>query len=318
MLKAFAFVTVMLLFAAEARAQEVQASEPTYEQKVEAAKLADEGLVLFQGNDFAGAVVKFEAAEKIVPAPTIMLQHGRALERLGRWVEAVGKYRAVADAEIKPTTPWQQRNAKAEGARELDRLGPRVPKIRIVVTPPGAPPALQVDGRDVEIPLTGELVLDPGEHVIEGRRKDGSQARRSIVAAADKTTTLELELTQPRAAGADEAPGMHPIALAGWIGVGVSGLCLLAAVGTGVPALVLKGGLSDKCPSRQCAPSEHGDVETYDALRWTAGVTLISGALIAGGAVAAIMLAPKPADAQTGVPTISVGPGSARLEWRFF
>lgn len=315
MVRALVFSTVLLVASAEAMAQEVRSEEPTYDQKVEAAKLADEGLVLYQKEDFAGAVVKFEAAENIVPAPTIMLQHGRALERLGRWVEAVGKYRTVAEAEIKPTTPWQQRNAKVEGARELDRLGPRLPKIRIVVSPPGEAPTLKVDGRDFQIPLTGDFPLDPGNHVVEARRRDGSEARRSIIAEADKTSTVELVLAVPRAAAPSEEPGMHPIELAGWIGVGVSGLCLLVATSTGIPALVFKGDLTDKCPDGRCAPSEHGDVGTYDALRWTSGITLVSGAIIAGGAVAAIMLAPKQGTAEAAMPTISVGPGHARLEW---
>lgn len=316
MLRAFAFTVAVLVASREAAAQEVPAEEATYEQKLEAAKLADEGLVLYQKGDFAGAVVKFEAAESKVRAPTIMLQHGRALERLGRWVEAVAKYRAVAEAVIKPTTPWQQRNAKVEGANELDRLGPRLPKIRLLVTPAGAAPALKVDGRDFEIPLTGDFPLDPGEHVVEARRPDGSEARRSITAQADKTSTVELALALPRAPAPAEEPGMHPIALAGWIGVGVSGLCLLVAAGTGIPAVALKGDLTDSCPDGRCAPAQHGDVSTYDALRWTSGITLVSGAVIAGGAVAAIMLAPKPGKTESAVPTVSVGPAHARLEWR--
>ena len=314
MLKASAFFAAILLLAVEARAQEVPATEPTYEQKVEAAKLADEGLALFQASDFAGAVVKFEAAGRIVLAPTILLQHGRALERLGRWVEAIAKYRAVAEAEIKVTTPWQQRSAKAEGARELERLGPRLPKIRIVVTPPGPPPTLEVDGREGDIPLAGELPLDPGDHVLEARRADGSDARRSVAAEADRTTTIELVLTRAQPATTN-SKGMHPLALAGWIGVGVSGLCLLVGVSTGNPALVLKGNLEANCPDRQCAPPGHANVEVYDALRWTSGITLVSGAIIAGGAVTAILLAPSPETAALGAPAISIGPGSAALKW---
>ena len=320
MLRFGVFLFLFLAFSTrEARAQDdgPAGEEPSYADKAEAARLADQGMVLYQKEDFAGAVAKFEAAEKIVGAPTIMLQHGRSLERLGRWVEAVGKYRTVADVELKITATWQQKGAKAEAVRELERLGPRLPKIRIVVSPPGAAPALKVDGRDFTLPVTGDFPVDPGEHVVEGSRPDGSTARKTVTAEADRTTTVQLVLsgTKPEAP-APEPAGMHPIELAGWVGVGVSGLCLLVAVGTGVPAIMLNGSLDESCPNGRCQPSDHGDVSTYDALRWTAGITLVSGALIAGGAVAAIMLAPKGEKQAAQLPLIRVGPTSASLEWK--
>jgi len=308
---------LVALFPGQGRAQTGDpAAEPSYAEKAEAARLADQGMVLYQKEDFAGAVAKFEAAEKIVAAPTIMLQHGRSLERLGRWVEAVGRYRRVADADLKITASWQQKTAKAEGARELERLGPRLPKVRIVVSPPGPAPQLKVDGRDFVLPVTGDFPVDPGEHVVEGTRPDGSSARRTVTAEADKTSTVELVLSTARPAAAPEPTSMHPIELAGWVGIGVSGLCLLIATGTGVPAIVLRGDLDESCPDGRCGPSEHGSVSTYDALRWTAGVTLVSGALIAAGGVAAVNLAPKGEKQAAGMPAVRVGPASASLEWR--
>src|SRR5688500_18279685 len=135
MRRIFAFFTAAIVgWAALAAAQD---AEPSYEDKTKAAQLADQGMNFYQQGDYTSAAQRFAEAETIVAAPTIMLQHGRSLERLGRWVEAVEKYRAVAEAELKPNASWQQRGAKAEGARELEQLGPRLPKIRLVIVPAG-------------------------------------------------------------------------------------------------------------------------------------------------------------------------------------
>jgi hypothetical protein len=309
----------ILVSAPPAAAQDGSAAEPSYEDKAKAAKLADEGMGFYQQGDFTAAAQRFAEAEKIVSAPTIMLQHGRALERLGQWVDAVAKYRAVAEAELKATSSFQQRAAKAEGARELERLGPRLPKIRLVISPAGPAPDLTVDGRKFVIPLTGDFPVDPGEHVIEARRADGSLARRSVTAVAEKTSTVELVLGEEPTRAPVEEPGMHPIALAGWIGIGVGGACLLIATATGIPAIVMKDDLSEKCPNDRCAPPEHDSVGTYDALRWTAGVTLVAGALIAGAGVAGVLLAPKNERA-TGAESarLLLGPTGAAVEWRLW
>ena len=67
-------------------------AELTFAEKAEAAKLADEGMFFFNRGEFTQAVEKFEQAEAIVAAPTIVLAHGRALEKLGRWVLALSKF----------------------------------------------------------------------------------------------------------------------------------------------------------------------------------------------------------------------------------
>ena len=104
-------------------------------------------------------------------------------------------------------------------------------------------------------------------------------------------------------------------ALQGGAGASTAG----GGTATGIPAIVMKDDLSEKCPGGRCGPSEHDAVGTYDGLRWTAGVSLIAGALIAGGGVAAVLLAPenKPT---TGAESARVllGPTGASVEWRLW
>ncbi len=306
-------VALTLLAPAAALAQDAAPrGEPSQEAKADAARLADEGMLLYLKGDFTAAAERFAAAEKLVPAPTIVLQHARSLERLGRWVLAVEKYRVVAAAEIKPTTPWQQRSAKADGARELAELEPRLPRLRLLIAPAGAPATISLDGAVIEIPVSGDLAVDPGSHVVEAQRPDGTEARLTVTAPANKTTTVELHLRKPvPRTTVSEDPPMHPLRIAGWTGVAIGAASLFVAIGTGAPAIVLRGELDDKCPKGDCSKAEFDDVDRYDALRWTAGVTLVAGAVIAGAGVAAIMLAPP--DDQAVSADLLLGPSSATL-----
>jgi hypothetical protein len=295
-----AAVVAALVSLAEARAQtgDKGSSELTIEQRATAARLADEGMALFDKEDFTGAVDRFEKAGEIVRIPTILLQHGRALERLGRWVQAVEKFREVAAAPITATTPWQHRSAKVEGEKELARLEPKIPRLRFLIGPPSPDPTeITIDGRGIGAVGTSSVPVDPGDHVVEAKRPDGTFARVTVTAKPEAVALVELELERPAptSQATPEDRGMHPIELAGWIAIGVGGASALLGTATGIAAITLAEDLDERCPDRRCAPPVHEDVGTYDALRWTSGVTLFAGIAIAGGGVAAVLLSPEPA-----------------------
>jgi hypothetical protein len=266
-----------------ARAQPT-APQPSQAARLEAKALADEGLALVGKGDLTTAVDRFARAEALVPLPTIALHRARALERLGRWVEARAAYQKVLSMPARPNAPFVHKQAVADAKKELATLEPRIPQLTIVVSPPKIlDVSVTINGRPEIDPQEPFFRLDPGEHVVEVQRSDGIQARRTVSMAAGERRTLEIAAAQP--APLPTAPpdkGMPILEVLGWIGVGVGGAALVVAASTGIPAIGLRDELVTRCPNDVCPPDAYDDLSRYDALRWTSGVHLIAGVVLAG------------------------------------
>jgi hypothetical protein len=268
-------------------------TEPTDAERKEAKALANEGLALFGKGDYTGAVERLGRAEALVPLPTITLQRARALERLGRWVEAKGAFGIVVATDLPKTAPPVHKKAVADARKELSELEPRVPRLTVILQPAMRPDdTITIDGRLVTDPQEPYFELDPGEHVVDVARTDGGHARSTVTLAASEKRTIELSFATPAPKAPpppSPSPGMPMLEIAGWIGVGVGGAALVVATATGVPAIGLAGDLEARCPNDRCPASAYDDLSEYDALRWTAGVTLIAGVLLAGAGSAAVL-----------------------------
>lgn len=283
-------------------------SELTQPEREKARSFADTGMRRYEEGNYAGALEAFEQAEELVFVPTITVQHGRALERLGRWVDAIATYQRAANAEIKPSSPWQHRTAKADATKALAELAPRIPSLKIVVRqrPPGS--EVLIDGR--QIPSIDEPVLvDPGKHVVEARSPDGEEARGTVEVQEGGTQTVELVLT-PKKFETREDPLWDILA---WSGVAFGGACLVTSLGTGVAAGVAKGELDASCPAGRCGPDDWDKVDRYDGLRYTAGVTLFVGLAFAGAGTTLFFVRPPPEEVPARAVSLrsSVGPSHA-------
>ncbi len=288
------------------------------DQKTAVERLANEGATLFQQGDFASALKKFELAEEIVRIPTITLERGRSLERLGRWVDASTAYEAAATAEVLATASFQHSIARQDAAKALADIAPRIPKLKVTVK--NAKTAeIFVDGRTMGAPKSDPLLVDPGKHVIEARGEAGAHATKTVdlIAGANERIELELvSLADPRKT--DSGPGLFSVL--GWTAVGTGGALLVVSLGTGVSAIMAESDLSARCPDNRCTEETWSDVDRYDGLRWTAGVSLFAGAIIAGGGVALVLLDPESADQpskQQGSIAPLLGPGFVGVRGSF-
>ncbi|MFO0551122.1 MAG: hypothetical protein U0271_22215 [Polyangiaceae bacterium] len=266
--------------------------------------LADEGMRLYEDKDYTSALSKFEQAEEFVLIPTITLQRGRCLERLGRWVEARDAYQLAAEMDLPASAKWQHQSAQREAASEQSALEPKIPRVSLVVK--NGDGDLLVDGRPRGKVTTEPVLIDPGKHVVEVRAADLRVARSTVDLTSGQSITLELTLESQSGAG----PG--PFQLLGWIGVGLGGASLIVTIGTGVAAIQARDDLEGRCPGGRCPPDASADVDRYDGLRWSSGVFLFAGLAFAGGGVAALFLDPthKPSGAARPI----LGPGFAGLE----
>jgi hypothetical protein len=288
------------------------------DQKAAVGRLANEGATLFQQGDFASALQKFELAEEIVRIPTITLERGRSLERLGRWVDASTAYEAAATAEVLANASYQHSIARQDAAKALADIAPKIPKLKVTVKDAKAA-EIFVDGRSMGAPKSDPLLVDPGKHVIEARGAAGAHASKTVDLATGANETVELELVglvgQPKA---DNGPSLFSIL--GWSAVGTGGALLVVSLGTGVSAIMAESDLSERCPASRCTEDVWSDVDRYDGLRWTAGVTLFAGAIIAGGGVALVLLDPASGDAparKQGSIAPLIGPGFAGVQGSF-
>lgn len=281
------------------------------EQKAAVERLANEGATLFLRGDFASALKKFELAEDIVRIPTITLERGRSLERLGRWVDASSAYESAATAELPATASFQHRLAQQDAAKALSEIAPKIPKVTVVIAK-GVRAEIFVDGRSLGPAKSDPLLIDPGKHVLEARGSGGATATKAIDLLTGANERVELVLVSladqeaARARAQNQGPSLFQIL--GWTGVAVGGASLLVSLGTGVPAISARSDLDERCPEGRCAPDVWADVDRYDALRWTAGVTLFAGALIGGGGVALLLLDPAESAEKPATQTVSLSP----------
>lgn len=265
------------------------------DQKAAVERLANEGATLFQQGDFASALKKFELAEEIVRIPTITLERGRSLERLGRWVDASTAYEAAATAVVLPNASFQHSIARQDAAKALAEIAPKIPKLKVTVKD-AARAEIFVDGRSMGPPKSDPLLVDPGKHVIEARGAAGSQASKTVDLATGANETVELQLVSLADQGPKQESGPSLFSILGWTAVGTGGALLVVSLGTGVSAIMAESDLSARCPESRCTDEAWSDVDRYDALRWTAGISLFAGAIIAGGGVALVLFDPDTGD----------------------
>lgn len=160
------------------------------------ADLADEGHQAMQQQRWGDAARAFEQAVKRRPTPPLHLSHGRALEAMGRLVEARRAYRRALDHPMAADAPPAYARARQEAIEALADLEPRLPILSIELDA-----ALR---RQAEIVVDGQVVsrtrlaVDPGPHDVMATAGE-RQVKRRVVAEEGQTHRVILDdSTEPR------------------------------------------------------------------------------------------------------------------------
>jgi|GEM_PF-373788 len=296
------------------------------ETRSAARQLGTEGVHAYQAGDYDKASERLERAFSLLEAPSLGLWSARALEKTGRLVKAAERYlkttrlavEAGGDAKV-------QEGAKADAAKELQALEPRIPKL--VIELEGASPdevTVTVNGAAIKAGLIGTArPTDPGVVEIVARR--GAEEVRQSVDLAEgqsRAVTLNLETGQALASSSpkeSEAPREDAGPLGdsgtksrwqipvGWttLGLGIAGLAT-GGVAAGMAAAEYETA-SAGCTNDRCPNGSEEQVAGYNTLRIVSSVGFIAGGVLTALGVTFLLTAPKRPEAAYVAPVIGLG-----------
>jgi hypothetical protein len=280
-------------------------AEPEADVVQESARaLADEGANAYAAHDDERALVLFQRAYMLVPAPTIALFEARTLVRLGRLLDARAVYARLLRAEQSDDAPVPFRNAIETGRAELAQLEARIPRLHIVIAGDlRGDFTVLLDERPLPARLLhGPLLIDPGAHSLQLRTAHGTGEPASFVVAEGQTE--HVRLAAPRQAAPDPRRTWSFVAL----GVGGAGLTL--GLAAGAVALSAHEDAERGCPQNRCVAGSPGAdaAERFRTWRTVSTLGYVVGAVGVGAGITLFLTSPRePGPALAVVPTLDGG-----------
>jgi hypothetical protein len=325
-LRARTWLAAWLLFAVVPAAAQAQAADDA--RASEYRRTIKEALHEYQLGNWSEALALFEAAHALQPNARTLRGMGIALFENRRYAEARANLRAALEDPRNALTDELRRSTEEVLAR-TERFVARVP---LQLVPASA--VLTVDGARIEVPDSGVLILDPGEHELAATAPDHAQRSVRVQSKSGTNATVELALT-PLSGAAAQAPGAvrggarsptekaeangtaDALMIGGFVAAGVG-----VAVGTVTGLLTLEEGksLQDMCPDNGCDPKLASDIDGAETLGMVSNIAFGVAIAGAGLAVAGLVLANSgdetPAQPRARV-EVGLGLGSAVLRGTF-
>ncbi len=302
--------------------------------------LAHEGYDAQKQGRYALAADRFERAEALVDAPTLLLGLARAQVGLGKLVEANESYRRILRDPLAPGAPAAFVKAVEDARREAPGVAARLAWVTLDVRGPATPRVLLDDLAVSAAALGVPLACNPGTHTVKASAEGALAGEQTFAVdeGAKETISLTLQKSPEELVAAVASPGAvrpeqtpdvpggvdaeGPPAPSGRShsfqkGAGITALSIGAAglvVGgvSGVLALQRRASLNDSCPDGHCAAQYAGQVDTYRTLANISTAATIAGAT--GVAAGAILLLTVPRSTSVNV---YAGALSAGIAGRF-
>jgi hypothetical protein len=275
-------------------------AQPTEADRQTARELAAEGYEALQRKDYTTAEDRFRRADKLVHAPTLIVDLARSLTGLGRLVEAYEYYELVLREGLSPNTPWSWQKAYHDAERELELIKPRLSWLTINVRGPNKPTVF-IDGRRVPSAAVGvPRAVNPGPRMVAARARGFTSKQQRIIVAEGQHETLDISL-EPKPEGAAEEPEPVEVEVVdelppprletssaqrtiGYVALTVGGVGLVVGGVTSVLVLKTRSELANECPDGVCVPLNAGqkndyqqDIDRYSLFKTAATVSLITG-----------------------------------------
>ncbi len=251
-------------------------------------ELWSEGAASFHNGDFDRAADRFDRAYHIDRSPATGLWVARSLERAGKLLEAVERYREVAELGAGTDPSLSGWEARRTAERERQQLLPLVPALRIdVVGVPTDQVRVTVNGRPFPNSLLGvRRSLNPGLNLVEGVSAQLRVVMRVDLARAQSETVL-LDFT-PKPDAIEPAVALSPEEerraswksgrrVAAYVATGVGGAALLTGAMFGWVAIRDRDRLASECPNRRCPARLASRVDTYESEKRAATIGIVSG-----------------------------------------
>jgi hypothetical protein len=321
-------VTVLLSAVPAAAQQPVQFDEAT---RMAARELAREGLDLLKAGKYVEAQDRLHRAHAIVPAPTVRLLEGRALEGMDKLVEAAEAYEQVRRTKLEDDAPEAYARATKEAVEDLRRVRPQIPTVTVMLEGIGhATPGFEIRVDGVQLPaelLGAKRPVNPGSHEVVATL-DGKVVERRELLLKPKQHERVLIRVQPRSAPASVQPtpaapppadqSDFPYRPVAWGSLGLGG----AGLATGAVFLVImlnkQSTLDEHCEDQICPSQYQDDLDMYRRARTFSTIGFVVGALGVGAGFTLLHLAPQGKRAQPGGQVQArIGPGQIGLLARF-
>ena len=272
-------VTAMALFASKG------AAEPSAQDREQARSLMDLGDEKTAAGDHEAALKAYQAADAIMGVPTTGIEVGKALEKLGRLVEARDAYVRVTRYPARSGESATFTNARDTAAQSAEALGRRIPSLTLKITglPDGTSPEVSLDGTAVRSDLLGlPLKVNPGARRVTATAPGFLPIEQEVTLAEGGAEQLELAFQPDPSAPAapsegpagDAAPDAEqgvstadaPSRTLMWIGFGVGAAGIVAGSVTGVMSLSRASAAKDQCDGSRCPPEAEDEIDSSKTL----------------------------------------------------
>jgi hypothetical protein len=315
-------------------AQSAAAADTTPAEREAARQLVAEGETRTVANDLKGAVESYQRANDIMHVPSTGIELARALERVGRLVEARDIALEVIRHAPAPGESKVFAVARTEAATMAAALQPRLGSLEIVGF--AADVAVTLDGRPVSAASRGlRTPVDPGEHTVtatqdfctpftqkvkiaEGQSLKVGEALKCDLNAA-KTTAAEQaravklaeEKEKARLAALQPPPAKTSPAVYAAYGIGGAGLGL--GIVTGIMSLSKTSDGKVGCVNGLCPVGNEPDRKSANTLAWVSNVGFLVGVTGAVVGTVALLSGKTPAPVKAGAikPSVDVAANGA-------
>jgi hypothetical protein len=309
----FAWIIAHALVGALSVTSSAGAAEPSAADRETSRSLYAEGMRLLDAHDYTGAEHACGGAHALIKAPTSATCWARALEGLGRLVEARDVFLEAVRFPVASDEPSVFTAARATSRAEADSLSKRIPSVTVVVSGPPASVPLHVTIDGASVPAeTARLPrkTNPGAHAISvtARGFEPTTVDVQVSEGEDRRVDVALQAASSATPADASPPTVKQVSLTPFVvgGVGIAGLAF--GIVTGILAESKHSTLASECKGGVCAPSDQGDVNSFHTLRTLSTVGYVVGAVGLAGGVVLWLLAPSSEHPAVG---LHVGPSTA-------
>lgn len=279
--------------------------------------LGEEGLEHFAAGRWQEAHDRFEQADRLFHAPTLILYMARCQAKLGRPLAARALYERLLAEPVPPSAPKPFLEAQASARTERDEVDARVGRLTVVVT--GGEAAVSIDGVAMTAADLTSRPVEPGEHRIEATAPGVPPVTRTVTVAEGAEETVSLAIGRPAPEPppppipSEEEGSLVPALVA--FGVGAAGLGVGSV--TGILALSKASELKDQCDGNRCPAALETDRDAVDTLSTLSTVGFVVGGVGVATGIVLLVVRPGGDEAETTAWRASVGPGRVDVRGTF-
>jgi hypothetical protein len=278
-------------------------AEPSEADRATARALALEGHSALKTKDFNTAVDRFSRADALVHAPTLVVDWARALQGLGRYVEAHEKYELVLREGVDSSAPKSWLRALEEAKKELDALKPRLGWVTVVLQDP-TEASVRIDGVLVPPAAVGvKRAADPGFPEVSVSAPGYAPFKQTLTVGPGEEKSIQVTLRKLPPSAAPSGPPTdgayrprqksNTRRTLAYVTLGAGGVGVLTWGVTGALFLQAHSQLEDKCQDSACWHSQASRIRRYHLFGYVAGASAAVGVAGLGTGLVLLLTEPK-------------------------